>query len=73
MKRIVVFIILSCLCAWQAIAADYRYERNIAYRQTNDAYADSMCRLDIAKDAPVVVWFHGGGLPEENGKYQKRY
>ena len=67
MKRIVVFIILSCLCAWQAIAADYRYERNIAYRQTNDAYADSMCRLDIAypsdaKDAPVVVWFHGGGL-----------
>lgn len=67
MKRIVVFIILSCLCTWQAIAADYRYERNIAYRQTNDAYADSMCRLDIAypanaKEAPVVVWFHGGGL-----------
>jgi hypothetical protein len=25
-----VFIILSCLCAWQAIAADYRYERNIS-------------------------------------------
>lgn len=67
MKRIVVFIILSCLCTWQAIAADYRYERNIAYRQANDAYADSMCRLDIAypanaKEAPVVVWFHGGGL-----------
>ena len=50
-----------------------RTDKNISYRPEisadSDAYAFDMCRLDVyapafAKDAPVVVWFHGGGLTE---------
>ena len=43
-------------------------DRNVPYRgNTGDEYASKMCRLDIAyqpdvQNAPVVVWFHGGGL-----------
>lgn len=44
-------------------------EKDIAYR-TGDKLTDAMkerCKLDVhypegAKDAPAVVWFHGGGL-----------
>ncbi len=52
----------------EAQAEEYVFERDVYYRtQHLDAYADSMCRLDIAsprsvKDAPVIIWFHGGGL-----------
>ena len=62
---------LTLLLVWlavRAIAADYSYERNVLYRgNTGDEYASKMCRLDIAyqpdvQNAPVVVWFHGGGL-----------
>lgn len=41
---------------------------NIPYRPDGgDAYVDERCRLDVwlpegAKDFPVVIWFHGGGL-----------
>ena len=61
---------LTLLLVWlavRAIAADYSYERNVLYRgNTGDEYASKMCRLDIAyqpdvQNAPVVVWFHGGG------------
>lgn len=68
MKRICLLTLLCCLSSLGLWAADYRFERNIPYRtESLDAYADSMCRLDVAypsdvKDAPVVVWFHGGGL-----------
>lgn len=50
-----------------------RTDKNISYRPElqadSDVYAYEMCRLDIyaptfAKDVPVVVWFHGGGLTE---------
>ena len=67
MKRIVLFL-FCLLFACAAYAADYRFERDILYRtDAPDAYAQQMCRLDVAylpdaKDAPVVVWFHGGGL-----------
>ena len=62
---------LTFLLVWfamMAIAADYSYDRNVPYRgNTGDEYASKMCRLDIAyqpdvQNAPVVVWFHGGGL-----------
>ena len=61
------FTLLLLLCSVSvAMAADYQYNRDINYR-TDDDYAIKMCRLDIAylegaKDMPVVVWFHGGGL-----------
>lgn len=44
---------------------------DIAYRETTaatDAYAAQRCKLDIylpagpAKDFPIFVWFHGGGI-----------
>lgn len=73
MKRILVWIVLFCLCPPGIWADDYRYDRNVPYRSvpSDDVYADSLCRLDIAypadaADAPVVVWFHGGGLTGGN-------
>ena len=68
MKRFVWLTLwLFCFCTLSVWAADYRFERNIPYRSASlNAYADSMCRLDVAcpkgvSDAPVIVWFHGGG------------
>lgn len=55
-----------------ASAQEYRHEKNIAYRDTlDDGYIGQMCRLDVvspkdAKQLPVVVWFHGGGLTSGN-------
>lgn len=42
-------------------------KKNIPYTTSSDSYAAARCRMDVyapegAKDAPVVVWFHGGGL-----------
>ena len=61
------FLLLSFLMATLgAIAAEYRIERDLQYR-SEDEYSQKMCRVDVAtyegaKDAPVIVWFHGGGL-----------
>lgn len=70
MRRMVIFIVLCCLYGLSLYAeGGYAYIRDISYRQPSpeDAYADSLCRLDVAcpkgvSDAPVIVWFHGGGL-----------
>lgn len=40
---------------------------NLPYRDTTDAYCQERCVLDVyypdsAEQAPVVIWFHGGGL-----------
>lgn len=62
-----VFLLLSFLMATLgAVAAEYRIERDLQYR-SEDEYSQKMCRVDVAtyegaKDAPVIVWFHGGGL-----------
>ena len=59
---------LLILVSVAAFATGYTYERNVPYREnTGDEYISKMCRLDIAyqpdvQNAPVVVWFHGGGL-----------
>lgn len=49
--------------------AQGRYEQvnDIAYTQSADPYAQERCKLDVyypadSNDAPVVVWFHGGGI-----------
>lgn len=65
-------VILSLLCLFLTLstwASDYQYKRNFHYRPTptGQTYTDSMCVLDIAypkdaSNAPVVIWFHGGGL-----------
>ncbi len=62
------FCFFCFLFAGAVHAADYRFERDILYRtDASGDYARRMCRLDVAcppdaEDAPVVVWFHGGGL-----------
>lgn len=65
MKR-VFLLLVATLCAAAAFAADYKYSRDIVYRSDDD-YARTMCRIDIASpegttNAPVIVWLHGGGL-----------
>ena len=65
MKKILLLLVAVTFISTN-MAADYKYEREIVYRN-DDEYATKMCRIDIAapenaKDAPVIVWFHGGGL-----------
>ena len=68
-KRILtVLAAVSCMAA--AHAADYTFTRNISYR-SGDEYVAERCLLDVAApegahDAPVIVWFHGGGLTGGN-------
>ena len=65
MKR-VLFLLSFLMAAFGAMAADYKFERDVQYRSDDD-YSTKMCKVDIAtfegaKNAPVIVWFHGGGL-----------
>ncbi len=65
-------MILLMLCT--AIArAQYKQVNDIAYSTSSNNYAKERCKLDVyyptnIKDAPVVVWFHGGGI-EGGNKY----
>ena len=65
MKR-VLFLLSFLMAAFGAMAADYKIEKDLQYRSDDD-YAKKMCKVDVAtpegaKDAPVIIWFHGGGL-----------
>jgi len=51
--------------------AQYQQVNDISYRETAEGYARERCKLDVyyptnEKDAPVVVWFHGGGIEGGN-------
>ena len=64
MKRFSCIVVLV-LCACTALA---QVARDIPFvSASDDAYRVERCKLDVyapegAKDLPVVVWFHGGGL-----------
>ena len=65
----IAFFILGMLVCLQLSAqeAHYATKRNLTYTTSTDAYAQARCKVDVyyptdAKDCPVVVWFHGGGL-----------
>lgn len=65
MKRIFLTSVLILLTL--AVSAQYKTKTDIPYSSSADAYAKERCKLDVyypenIKDAPVVVWFHGGGL-----------
>lgn len=70
MKRLLLLFLLLTAGAEiaRAQATAYRTTPNIAYRDAaGDGYIDSMCRVDVYhpvtdKAAPVVIWYHGGGL-----------
>lgn len=58
-------------CCTMIALAQYARVNDIRYSDDSDAYAQERCKLDVyyptqAKDAPVVVWFHGGGLEAGN-------
>ena len=55
----------------QAQRQQYQQVNDIPYTTSADAYAQERCKLDVyyptnQKDAPVVVWFHGGGIEGGN-------
>ena len=57
---------LFLLCTGVA-RAQYKQVNDIRYTESNDPYAQERCKLDVyyptdQQDAPVVVWFHGGGI-----------
>ncbi len=71
-----IFITMAAV-AWCMIAsAQYQLKTGIKYSQENNEYAKERCELDVyyptaIKDAPVVVWFHGGGLEAGNKEIPK--
>ncbi len=51
--------------------AQYQQMNDIAYTTSTDGYAQERCKLDVyyptqIQEAPVVVWFHGGGIEGGN-------
>ena len=72
MKRSIIIILAMILSAATALA-QYRTVTDIPYVTTGNDYALERCKLDVhyspeLKDAPVVVWFHGGGI-EKGSKH----
>lgn len=62
-----IWAVLALLLSATMARAQYRQVNDISYTQTSNAYAQERCKLDVyypteLKDAPVVVWFHGGGI-----------
>ena len=64
-------LLVLLFCTTFARAQQYQQESDIPYTESADAYAQERCKLDVyyskdLKDAPVVVWFHGGGIEGGN-------
>ena len=60
-------LILALLFCTAIARAQYNQVNDIPYREGAAGYAQERCKLDVyyptnAQDAPVVVWFHGGGI-----------
>lgn len=74
MKKLLFTSLFLCVGILACIAQsklNYKTEYNISYSQEKAEYAQSRCKLDVyypenAKDCPVAVWFHGGGLEAGN-------
>ena len=61
------FFTLALLFCTTIARAQYNQVNDIPYREAAKGYAQERCKLDVyyptnAQDAPVVVWFHGGGI-----------
>ena len=62
-----IFLILALLFCTPLAWAQYNQVNDIPYREAAKGYAHERCKLDVyyptnSQDAPVVVWFHGGGI-----------
>lgn len=71
MKNLLTSFLLACS---MTAFAQYQQVKDVPYvASTVNEYAKERCKLDVyyptdIKDAPVVVWFHGGGI-EGGNKY----
>lgn len=71
-----VLCLALALCALPAKAQQYQQVNDIPYTSSSDSYAKERCKLDVyyptatpnaqKGGAPVVVWFHGGGIEGGN-------
>lgn len=74
--KILVLFLLSTCCA-VASAQAYRIVNDVPYTHKTDAYSLERLKLDVYHptgviDAPVIVWFHGGGLEGGNKEIPAR-
>ena len=68
MKRSII-LSLSLILTLGIGAQSYKQYNDISYTVKTDAYSRERLKLDVyypeeVKDAPVIVWFHGGGLEQ---------
>lgn len=69
MKNLLTSFLLACS---MATFAQYQQVKDVPYvASAANEYAKERCKLDVyyptdIKDAPVVVWFHGGGIEGGN-------
>ena len=66
-KKFVIGAFMALFCATIAVAQQYQQVNDIPYTESADAYVQERCKLDVyyspdLNEAPVVVWFHGGGI-----------
>ncbi len=71
LKNTVILVLMLLPMISQAQRQQYQQVNDIPYTASADAYAQERCKLDVyypegQKDAPVVVWFHGGGIEGGN-------
>lgn len=71
MNKKSLILVLFVLFFTSVVKAQYQQVNDIPYTESSDAYAQERCKLDVyystdLKDAPVVVWFHGGGIEGGN-------
>lgn len=73
MKFLTLFVLLSfTLPVFAQDTVTYAEKDNIPYRTGEQTdYMKERCRLDVyypdnAQNAPVIVWFHGGGITDGN-------
>ena len=62
-----IILTLALLLYTMIASAQYNQVNDIPYRDVAKGYAQERCKLDVyyptnVQDAPVVVWFLGGGI-----------
>ena len=67
LKSATILVLMLLPMIAQAQRQQYQQVNDIPYTMSADDYAQERCKLDVyyptnQKDAPVVVWFHGGGI-----------
>ncbi|MDE6097209.1 MAG: alpha/beta hydrolase [Muribaculaceae bacterium] len=71
MKHFFFSILLALISVASFAQSQYSTLRDVPYSSKSDEYSTQRLKLDIhyntgAKDIPVIVWFHGGGLTGGN-------